>query len=304
MRLRVLHQTEYHYQSSVVLAQHLAHLRPADGRGQHLRTHRLDIYPAPALREENSDAFGNRRTFFAMQRPHDFLRVTADSELETDTPQACPAQSPPWEQVRDALRYHAQASYDPCVEFAFASPMVPRDDAFAAFAQHSFQPGRPWLDACQALMQRIHTELEYAPTSTEVHTPALQALAQGQGVCQDFAHIMLGCLRSLGLPGRYVSGYLLTAPPPGEPRLLGADASHAWVSVPWQGHWYDFDPTNDLCGRDRPSAGHVHLSVGRDFGDVSPLRGVIQGGGAHTLSVAVTVAPVDAFPQPFSTTAP
>lgn len=298
MRLRVLHQTEYRYQTPVVLAQHLAHLRPSDGPGQRLWSHRLDIDPAPALREDGSDAFGNRRTFFAMQRPHDCLRVSADSEVETDPPPACPADSAPWEQVREALRYQAQAPYDPSAEFAFASPMVPRDDSFADFARPAFAPGRPWLQACQALMQRIHAEMAYAPASTEVHTPALQALAQGQGVCQDFAHIMLGCLRSLGLPGRYVSGYLLTQPPPGQPRLLGADASHAWVSVPWQGHWYDFDPTNDLCGRDRPSAGHVQLSVGRDFGDVSPLRGVIQGGGAHTLSVAVTVAPVDAFPNP------
>jgi transglutaminase-like putative cysteine protease len=296
MRLRVLHQTEYRYASPVVLAQHLAHLRPSDTPGQQLLSHRLDIDPGPALREDGSDAFGNRRTFFALQSPHERLRVCADSLVETQAPAPWPAHSPAWESVRDALRYHAQAPYDANAEFAFASPLVPRDEAFADFARPAFAPERPLLAACQALMQRIHTELTYEPASTEVHTPALQALQQGKGVCQDFAHIMLGALRSLGLPGRYVSGYLLTEPPPGQPRLLGADASHAWVSVPWHGDWYDFDPTNNRCGRLRPGEDYVQLAVGRDFGDVSPLRGVIQGGSSHALTVAVTVAPPGSFP--------
>jgi len=298
MRLRVLHQTEYRYQSPVVLAQHLAHLRPTEGEGQRLLSHRLDIDPAPALREDSTDAFGNRRTFFALQSPHERLHVCADSLVETAPALPWPTQSAPWEQVRDALRYHAQAPYDPHAAYAFASPMVPRDEAFANFARPAFAAQQPLLSACVGLMQRIHAELRYEPASTEVHTPALQALQQGKGVCQDFAHIMLGALRSLGLPGRYVSGYLLTEPPPGQPRLLGADASHAWVSVPWQGDWYDFDPTNNRCGRQRPGADYVLLAVGRDFGDVSPLRGVIQGGGNHALSVAVTVAPAQSFPTP------
>jgi transglutaminase-like putative cysteine protease len=223
--------------------------------------------------------------------------------------------------VREHYRYRAGAPYDAASEFLFASPHVPRDDAFAAFARPAFAPGTPLLAAAQALMERIHRELRYTPASTQVNTPALQALAQRKGVCQDFAHIMLGCLRSLGLPARYVSGYLLTRPPPGKPRLIGADASHAWVSVyvPWiaahahaaplpddtdpmsaalhtqaqqaGGAWFDFDPTNRRSGWGSPGADYVTLAVGRDFSDVSPMRGVIQGGGAHELEVGVTVAP-------------
>jgi transglutaminase-like putative cysteine protease len=187
---------------------------------------------------------------------------------------------------------------------------VPRDDAFAAFARPAFKPGLPALEAARALMERIHTELSYETHSTEVNTPALDALAQGKGVCQDFAHIMLGCLRSLGLPARYVSGYLLTRPPPGKPRLIGADASHAWASVyvplpasaddpgaAPTGAWFDFDPTNNRCGWGSPGEDYVTLAIGRDFADVSPMRGVIQSGARHTLAVAVTVAPPDELEQ-------
>jgi transglutaminase-like putative cysteine protease len=179
---------------------------------------------------------------------------------------------------------------------------VPRSPILADFARPVFEPGEPLLDCAQALMTRIHTEMTYEGGSTGVNTPTLSALAQRKGVCQDFAHIMIGCLRSLGLPARYVSGYVLTRPPEGTPRLVGADASHAWAQVycpnntPDQpgsgdGFWVDFDPTNNRCGWGRPGEDYVTLAVGRDFGDVSPLRGVIQGGGSHQLTVAVTVAP-------------
>jgi transglutaminase-like putative cysteine protease len=174
----------------------------------------------------------------------------------------------------------------------------------ADFARPVFEPGEPLLACAQALMARIHTEMTYQGGSTGVNTPTLSALAQRKGVCQDFAHIMIGCLRSLGLPARYVSGYMLTHPPEGQPRLIGADASHAWVQVycpatpgeseePPNGLWVDFDPTNNRCGWGRPGEDYVTLALGRDFGDVSPLRGVIQGGGSHQLTVAVTVAPPD-----------
>jgi len=294
MRLRVLHHTHYQYQSPVLLAQHLAHLRPLDGDGQQLLAHRLLVSPEPSLQDDDRDAFDNCRTFFALQRPHEQLDVVADSLVQTCAPAPLP-ESPEWESEVERYRYQVGAPYEPASAFCFASPYVPRDDAFADFARPCFPPERPLLEACRDLMQAIHTGLRYETASTEVNTPALEALAQRKGVCQDFAHIMIGCLRSVGLPARYVSGYLLTQPAPGQPRLVGADASHAWVSVPCDGAWYDFDPTNDRCGAGSPGEDYVTLTRGRDFGDVSPLRGVIQGGGSHTLAVAVTVAPEEEF---------
>lgn len=326
MLLRILHRTRYRYHGSIDMAQHMVHLSPKDTATQQLIEHSLRIQPEPAARSQTTDVFGNLRTFFSLQAPHETLTVEADSLVQTEAPQALPDsaawQQLHWEEVRRHFRYRAHAPYDPASEFLFASPYVPRDDAFAAFARPAFKAGLPVLEATRALMERIHTELTYETDSTEVNTPALQALEQGKGVCQDFAHIMIGCLRSLGLPARYVSGYLLTQPPPGKPRLIGADASHAWVSVyvppladlrdgeddasdetPEStesddtaapgGAWFDFDPTNNRCGWGSPGEDYVTLATGRDFSDVSPMRGVIQGGARHKLSVAVTVAPPD-----------
>jgi transglutaminase-like putative cysteine protease len=310
MILRIVHRTTYRYLSSVDLAQHMVHLSPVDAPCQQVLSHTLRITPEPAACSPSTDVFGNRRTFFSLQAPHDTLTVEADSLVQTQAPEPLP-DSLAWERVREHLRYRMGAPYDAASEFLFASPHVPRSDSFAAFARPVFTPGRPLLDAARALMARIHTELVYDSASTEVSTPALQALEQRKGVCQDFAHIMIGCLRSLGLPARYVSGYLLTQPPPGQPRLIGADASHAWVSVyaprpaganpggdggtspatADTGAWFDFDPTNNRCGRGSPGEDYVRLATGRDFSDVSPMRGVIQGGANHQLSVAVTVAP-------------
>jgi transglutaminase-like putative cysteine protease len=174
---------------------------------------------------------------------------------------------------------------------------VVRDPRFAQWAEPAFGPGRPLLQAARALMEHIHQELRYETASTEVNTPPLQALEQGKGVCQDFAHIFIACLRCLGLPARYVSGYLLTQPPPGQARLIGADASHAWAALylpgpgGGEGEWFHVDPTNRRCGWDSPGEDYVTLAIGRDFSDVSPMRGVIQGGAQHRLEVAVTVAP-------------
>ena len=313
MKLRVRHTTTYHYQGSVDLAQHMVHLSPVDTPTQTVLSHDLRIDPEPAARSELIDAFGNRRCFFSLQSPHETLTVEADSEVLTLAPRPLPTgptaaawQALGWEAVREHFRYRAQAPFNPAVEFLFASPHVPRDDAFAAFARPAFASGRPMLEATRALMERIHTELTYEAASTGINTPALTALEQGKGVCQDFAHIMIGCLRSLGLPARYVSGYLLTQPPPGQPRLIGADASHAWIaayvpvpapSEPGQGSWFHFDPTNNRCGEDSPGEDYVQLAIGRDFSDVSPMRGVIQGGAHHTLEVAVTVAPPEEFEE-------
>lgn len=291
MLLRVVHETSYDYVPMVRTAQHMAHLKPADRGGQKLLRHELSIEPRPAQCTESIDVFGNTRSFFSLEYAHDFLQVRAESLVAT-SPQALPGDSVPWEDAAEGMRYHRAAHYDPAAEFAFASPYVPRDDAFADYARASFAPSRPLLDAARDLMHRIHGDFEYETTATDVNTPALEALKLRKGVCQDLAHVMLGCLRSLGLPARYVSGYLLTEPPAGKPRLVGTDASHAWVGVylptpHGPGTWVDLDPTNERpAGED-----YVTLAIGRDYSDVSPMRGVIHGGANHSLRVAVTVAP-------------
>ena len=294
MLLHVLHETRYAYAPAVRTAQHMAHLKPATTPTQRLLRHTLAIDPAPAACSERVDVFGNTRNFFSLQFSHDALRVQAESLVST-TPPAEPAAGLPWEQAVERMRYNRAGRYDPAAEFGFASPYVPRDEAFVAYAKASFEPGRPLAQAARELMRRIHADFEFETTATDVNTPALQALALRKGVCQDLAHVMLGCLRSLGLPGRYVSGYLLTEPAPGQRRLVGCDASHAWVSVylPGEegpGEWLALDPTHDrAAGED-----YVTLAMGRDYSDVSPMRGVIHGGANHTLRVAVTVTPVEA----------
>ena len=298
MLLHVRHETLYHYTPAVENAQHAVHLRPGNGPGQTVLQHALSISPQPAQQRESLDVYGNSKLFFSLQTSHEELEVIADSVVRTH---ARPAHTTElaWERVREAFRYRAGADYNSAWEFAFASPYVPRHEAFADFAKPSFATGRPLLAAAHDLMSRIHSTMTYDGDSTDVDTPALVALEQRKGVCQDFAHIMVACARAMGLPARYVSGYLLTQPPPGQPRLIGCDASHAWVSVycpdagdmpsSSSGQWFDFDPTNNRA----PGEDYVTLATGRDFLDVSPLRGVIRGGAQHTLDVAVTVTPIE-----------
>ncbi|HEY0200349.1 MAG TPA: transglutaminase family protein [Burkholderiaceae bacterium] len=292
MQLHVVHETRYEYTPPVETAQHMAHLKPLQLATQALQSYSLSISPAPAQQTETLDVYGNTRTFFSLQSAHDTLTVIAESVLDTQDPPT-PQPGMPWDLVRERFRYHAAGAWDSAAEFVFPSPYVPRHDDFLAYARPSFAPGVPLLLAARDLMQRIHTEFTYASQSTEVNTPAREALAQRRGVCQDFAHIMIACLRAQGLPARYVSGYLLTNPPPGQPRLVGSDASHAWVSVylpheNGQGMWYDLDPTNNRA----PGEDYVTLATGRDYSDVSPMRGVIHGGANHILHVAVTVEPL------------
>lgn len=300
MLLHVRHETLYHYTPVVENAQHAVHLRPGNNACQAVLQHTLHISPQPAQQREGLDAFGNSKLFFSLQTSHDELQVIADSIVQTQTGRQHNALTTElaWDQVRDAFRYRAGAGYNSAWEFAFASPYVPRHEAFADFAKPCFTAGRPLLDAVHDLMLRIHSTMTYDGESTDVDTPALVALSQGKGVCQDFAHIMVACCRAMGLPARYVSGYMLTQPPPGQPRLIGCDASHAWASVycpdaddaspGGSGQWFDFDPTNNRA----PGEDYVTLATGRDFLDVSPLRGVLRGGAQHTLDVAVTVTPM------------
>lgn len=295
MLLHIVHETAYDYLPAVRTAQHMAFLKPLDGAHQRLLSHRLTVSPTPAQQDASVDVYGNTRAFFSLQGSHDGLRVVADSLVETAAPPE-PVDGVAWDVVRDRMRYHRGGRYDPAAEFALSSPYVPRHEDFVAYAQPSFPRDRSLLQGARDLMRRIHAEFEYETTATDANTPALEALALRKGVCQDLAHVMLGCLRSLGLPARYVSGYLLTQPPPGQPRLVGSDASHAWVSVylpgaeETPGAWTDLDPTNDRA----PGEDYVTLAVGRDFSDVSPMRGVIHGGASHQLRVAVTVAPASA----------
>ena len=306
--LHVVHETSYRYLPAVENAQHVVVLKPGQRNGQKLLRYALRVDPVPAQLHEAIDVYGNVRCYFSFQASHERLTVVADSivstaavpHMQTGRQASEGAQaSTTWEQVRDQFRYRAGAAYDSASEFLFASPYIPRDDAFSEFARSSFKPGRPLLEAAHDLMDHIYSTMTYESESTEVSTTALDALRQGKGVCQDFAHIMVASCRAIGLPARYVSGYMLTNPPPGQPRLIGSDASHAWASVycpgpaPGLGKWLDFDPTNNRA----PGEDYVTLATGRDFLDVSPMRGVIRGGARHVLKVAVTVEPVQSQPE-------
>jgi transglutaminase-like putative cysteine protease len=301
MLLEVTHETRYAYGAAVTLAHHLAHLQPLADAHQQLARHALVIEPRPDQSSASTDTFGNAQTHFSLAQAHQSLAVCATSQVEV-LPRFVglhAAASPAWDALVQSLRYVAGAPLAPALEFAVPSPYVPRLSALRAYAAPSFKPGRPVAEVAIELMQRVHADFKYESRSTEVDTPLAEAFEQKRGVCQDFAHLLAGALRMQGVPARYVSGYLLTqAAGRGEP-LLGADASHAWVQVWCPGTpgvpddgWLDLDPTNDLV----PSLSHVRLAVGRDFGDVTPLRGVIRGGGRHTLDVGVTTRVLRANP--------
>ncbi|WP_395701493.1 transglutaminase domain-containing protein [Aquabacterium sp.] len=292
--LSVRHETRYDYDTPVEVAQHSAHLRPRETELQRVLGWELQIDPEPeggrAAVQESRDAFGNWRHGFGHARVHDRLTVTSSFRVQLLPPPALDlSASPPWQQAVQALQYRAGAQQPDAVEFVLGSPFAPVDAALAAFGGDLFAPERPLLALAWDLMVRVHERMRYEPHSTSVATDALQALAHGRGVCQDFAHLMIGVLRSRGLAARYVSGYLLTQPPPGQPRLVGADASHAWVAVwcPLNG-WVALDPTNKVA----VAQDHVTLAFGRDYADVAPLRGVIRGGGTTPPHVAVTVEPL------------
>ena len=292
MNYDVLHETVYSYGSPVVLSQQLLHLTPRVLDFQRLGAHRIDIQPAPSESATRDDYFGNPVTQIMLAAPHASLAVRAHSSIEVMRRRA-PAATEPWEQARDRLRHGGGTALLDPMQFLFESPHIEFFRDLAAYAEPSFGKGRDLLEAALDLTRRIHADFRFDPKATSVSTPLREVLARRRGVCQDFAHFMTGCLRSLGLPARYVSGYILTSPPPGKPRLIGADASHAWVSA-WCGgaadSWIDFDPTNNMLVGEQ----HITLAWGRDFSDVTPMRGVILGGGEQELEVRVTVAPLAA----------
>jgi transglutaminase-like putative cysteine protease len=290
VRYRVEHVTRYVHADGVSTSQHIACLRPRELPHQHVAWHELSIEPLPTDQTDRVDYFGNELTYFAILTPYVELRVLSHSLVDV-LPAAPidPESSPAWEEVRE-IGISSDDSLDLSVEqFRYPSPSVQIAPELTDFAREAFSPGRPLAAAAVDLMHHIHRECRFDSGSTTVTTPVARVLSDRQGVCQDFAHLFIGCLRSLGLPARYVSGYLLTDPPEGQPRLVGADASHAWISVfcPGPG-WIDLDPTNDVM----PGERHVTIGWGRDYSDVSPLRGVVLGGAHHTLHVGVSVLPV------------
>lgn len=291
MKYRLTHRTKYTYEGAVTVSHHLARLAPRSLPGQRCPWHALEIVPIPVGRGVHLDSFGNVTTYFEIEGKHGELEVTARSFVEVlATRHPEPAATPAWESVRDACQVGKLTPGSEAGAFCYASPMVPLGKEYEAYALLDFPPGRPVLQGVIALTGRIFREFRFDPRATDITTAVSDVFRNRAGVCQDFAHLMLACLRSLGLPARYVSGYLETAPPPGKPKLTGADASHAWVAV-YCGEsagWIDTDPTNNLI----PGERHITVAWGRDFSDVSPLRGVTLGAGGQKLSVAVDVLPV------------
>lgn len=288
MHYRVTHKTEYSYSESVGISYNEACLLPRTTATQHCYNTQLQIEPMPTDYREREDFFGNRIAYFSIREPHQRFVVTASSEVQvmSQAAQLDFSRGTAWEDVRQALRQ----SFDPPTldarQYALDSPFVAANPELAAYAQASFPAGRPLIEAVHDLMGRIHRDFIYDPEFTTLATPLTTVLAHRRGVCQDFAHLAIGCLRAQGLAARYVSGYIETLPAPGKEKLIGADASHAWFSVyvPDLG-WMDFDPTNNQTPADQ----HIVVAWGRDYSDVTPLKGVIFGGGEHELNVSVDV---------------
>jgi transglutaminase-like putative cysteine protease len=287
MRYTISHTTAYDYSEEVSVSHHLARLKPRTMTGQSCVSYEQVIEPSPAARSEHDDYFGNNVAFFAIHTPHERLEVRARSEVDVSTASLPPPQeTPPWEVVRDGLGADTSPDALAVYEFVFDSALIKASAVFADYASHSFPAHRPVLEGVVDLTRRIHEDFTFDTKATTVATPLNEVFESRRGVCQDFAQLQIACLRSLRLPARYVSGYLETQPPHGRPRLTGADASHAWVSVYSLGAgWIDVDPTNNLV----PANRHITLAWGRDFSDVSPIRGVILGGGDHAVTVAVDV---------------
>jgi transglutaminase-like putative cysteine protease len=289
MTYRIVHKTVYKYKTPVSVGNHVAYLTPRSSPLHTRRSRELLITPTPAGMSERLDYFGNSATFFTIREPHRELMIEARSEVTVgDRLVAWPEWSPVWEKVVRALPGDLTPESLYAYQFVFESPRVRPKAEFARYARGSFSPDRPFAAALLDLTERIHKEFQFDSKATNVRTTPEEVFRQKRGVCQDFAHLQVACLRSLGIPARYVSGYLRTYPPPGRPRLVGADASHAWVSAYCPGiGWLDVDPTNNVA----PSDGHVTLSWGRDYGDVSPVRGVILGGRDHKVEVSVDMEP-------------
>jgi len=286
LKYALRHVTSYDYAEPVDLGSHLLHLTPRALRYQHVSSSRVIAAPRPARTSRRTDHFGNDTSLLFLELPHDTFTLILEAQVEVTRP-APVGDTSAWEAVRDAVDWTV-------AEFVMASPRAVADAACVEYVAASFPPGRPIAEALRELIRRIYTEFEFRGGVTGIMTPVSKVMAMRAGVCQDFSHLMIAGLRALGIPARYVSGYLRTKPPPGTTARLGADQSHAWVAA-WLGPahgWIDLDPTNDLVVADE----HVTLGWGRDFSDVSPVRGMILGGGEHTVSVAVDLSVIGEVP--------
>lgn len=297
MKFRITHTTQYQYSQSVGLCQNEARLKPRNFWRQNCHNMRFEIDPVPAVVNERFDYFGNPLAYFSIQQPHSQSTVTAISEVTLHPKLEMCGQSLSWEYVRNLLQeipgqiplHYAQDVIE-AKQYLLDSPMVRISPELALYAQTSFLPNRPLVEVVHDLMNRIHKDFTYDSSFTTIATPLSDVLQFRRGVCQDFAHLAIGCLRAYGMAARYVSGYIETLPEPGKTRLVGADASHAWFSVyvPDLG-WLDFDPTNNSVPLDQ----HITLAWGRDYADVTPLKGIAFGGGQHKLAVSVDVLRLD-----------
>jgi transglutaminase-like putative cysteine protease len=291
MTYRVKHETIYSYSEPVMLCHNVLRLMPRCTDRQTCLWSNLGVYPTPAVSSRSTDYFGNNSIYFTVQDRHEQLTITMTSEAVVRPADLIHSEhSPPWDDVAERLARSRDAIDLEAYHYAFDSPYVAASRKLAAYAAPSFPPGRPLIEAMLDLTRRIHGEFRFDNRATTVTTPLHEVLETRVGVCQDFAHLQIGCVRSMGLAARYVSGYLLTQPPPGKPRLIGADASHAWLSVYCPGlGWIDLDPTNNQIASDK----HITVAWGRDYDDVSPIKGVILGGGRQSISVAVDVIPLE-----------
>lgn len=290
MKFKVRHLTTYHYTDPVQLSHHAAHLRPREAEGQKVSDVALSIQPEPAvLHDDGRDYFGNPITFFTIQAPHSTLHVESTFVVETNPPPPSRTTGQAWDSIRLDIWPGGRGRDETVMDYVFASPHVPMLPEVAEYTTASFPPGRPLTEAVMDLISRIHRDFAFDAEATSVGTPLLTVFNDRRGVCQDFAHVGVACLRSMGLAARYVSGYIRTIAPPGREKLVGSDASHAWFSVYQPGRgWLDVDPTNNMAaGRD-----HIAVAWGRDYDDVSPLRGVVLGGGDHEVHVAVDVVEI------------
>jgi len=289
MNYHITHCTLYEYAAPVTVSHHVARLEPLATATQSRDDFSLQIFPAPALRKEHADYFGNRLCFFAIQETHRRLEIITHSRVTVHAPNPPqPASATAWTDVAEMFRDPVSPEVVEPYQFVFDSPHVRAAPELEAYARESFAEETLLLAGALDLTRRLFEDFKYDPKATTIATPLEEVWQKRRGVCQDFAHLGIACLRSIGLPARYVSGYLRTRPAEGRDRLVGADASHAWFSifVPGTG-WVDFDPTNNL----QPAEDHITVAYGRDFGDVSPVAGILTGGGRHTVTVAVDVEP-------------
>jgi len=289
MKYAVTHTTKFKYSDSAPVCHNVVHLQPRMLPHQSCEDFRLIVHPEPFDQKTQQDVFGNSETYFSIEQAHMGLTVTASSQITIQAPQPT-EDTTAWESIVEQTRETSSKDWLTIYQYAFSTGRTKPFPALREYAERSFLAGRSMVEATKELTERIYDDFQYDPRATTVSTPIEEVFELRRGVCQDFAHLQLACLRSMGIASRYVSGYLRTYPPPGKERLVGADASHAWISAYCgAAGWIDMDPTNNMI----PSTDHITIGWGRDYNDVSPVRGVILGGGTHRMSVSVDVAPLE-----------